>query len=96
MENEVVELSSSDIEWRYTARRVRVGPFDAAVVLPPLLLFAMRIRWWTFFLAIFTIMVLYVIELFFQLPLPVALRSIRSYLAGRRRYAVPWWKMKSL
>lgn len=90
------ETEKSEIEWRYTARRVRVGPFDAAVVLPPLLLFAMHIRYWTLGLAILTIIVLYVVELFFHMPLPVALRSLRSFLAGRRRYSVPWWKTKSL
>jgi hypothetical protein len=44
--------TASNIQWRYTALKVRVGPFDALVVMPPLLLFLMHVRTWTLILAL--------------------------------------------
>jgi hypothetical protein len=84
------------IQWHYTALKVRLGPFDAMVVLPPLLLFAMHIRMWTAMLLCFTIITMWIIELFFHMPLEVALRAFRSFIAGRHRSAVPWWKENKL
>lgn len=86
----------SEIEWRYTAKKVRLGPFDATVVVPPFMLFSMHIAWWTFSLMLCAIVVLWVIELFFHMPLKIAARSLRATLAGSARRAVPWWKANSL
>ena len=82
----------SSIDWRYTAMKVRVGPFDAMVVFPPLIIFAMSISWWTFGFAVLVIVVMYMAEVFMRMPLKIVLRSMRSSLAGDIRMVVPWWK----
>lgn len=86
----------SGIKWRFTAYKVRIGPFDAMVVLPPLLLFCMHIKTWTAILLAIVVVTMWVIELFFHMPLVVALRALRSFVAGKRRSAVPWWRENSL
>jgi hypothetical protein len=86
----------SGIDWRYTANKVRIGPFDAYIVLPPLLLFLLHIQWWTFFLMLGAITLMWTIELFFSVPLSIALRSIRRLAAGNKRPIVPWWKVNRL
>ena len=88
--------NSSGINWRFTAYKVRLGPFDAMVILPPLLLFVMHIRWWTAILLALVLATMYLIELFFDMPLSVALRKCRSFIAGRSRPAIPWWKQRKL
>ena len=86
----------SGIEWRYTAKKVRLGPFDSYVVVPPLVLFAMHIKLWTLLLAIGTVIVMWILELFFRLPLPEAVRVLRSKIAGNHRPSTPWWHMRRL
>jgi hypothetical protein len=86
----------SGIEWRYTAKRVRLGSFDASAVVPPLILFAMKIKMWTFMLLIVTVIVMWILEVFFRLPFGEALRSLRRIVAGNRRNAVPWWEQRKL
>lgn len=88
--------TNSEIQWRYSAMKVRLGPFDAMVVMPPLVLFFMHIRIWTLVLAIVVIFMMWVIELFLQMPKSVVWRSIRSFLAGNKRSIVPWWKETKL
>lgn len=82
----------SGIEWRYTAMKVRVGPFDALIVFPPFLFFAMNIAWWTFSVSVGVIVVMWMVEIFLRMPLVVVWRTLRSNLAGSIRYVVPWWK----
>lgn len=91
-----INNTPSGIEWRYTAKKVRLGPFDSYVVVPPLILFAMHIKFWTFMLAVVAVSVMWVLELFFRLPLPEAIRVVRSSIAGERRAATPWWKIRRL
>lgn len=86
----------SGIEWRYTAKKVRLGPFDANAVVPPLILFAMNIKLWTFILAMVTILALWVLEIFFRMPMGDAVRSLRRIVAGARRSVTPWWQQKHL
>jgi intracellular multiplication protein IcmT len=88
--------SEHSIQWRYSAMKVRIGPFDALVVVPPLLLFLMHIRWWTFSLAIGITVIMWIVELYLHMPLGVVYRSLRSSFAGSRRSVVPWWKQKRL
>jgi hypothetical protein len=90
------DFTPSGIEWRFTANKVRLGPFDAFVVIPPLVLFLMYIKFWTFMLALFVICVMWQIEVFLQMPLGVAARTLRRLTTGRRRSVVPWWKVQSL
>ena len=88
--------TNSGIQWRFTACKVRIGPFDAMIVLPPLLLFAMHIKLWTAILLAVVIITMWTIELFFHMPLGIALRAARSFIAGKKRPAVPWWKEQRL
>lgn len=89
-------MENTGIQWRFTAYKVRIGPFDAMVVLPPLLLFAMHIHVWTAIVLGIVVVGMWVVEIFFHMPLSVAIRSIRAFVAGRRRPAVPWWRERSL
>lgn len=82
----------SGIDWRYTAMKVRVGPFDVVIVFPPLLFFAMNIAWWTFSVAMGVIVAMWLIEIFLRMPLNIVFKSFRSTMAGNIRYVVPWWK----
>lgn len=82
----------SGINWRYTGMKARLGPFDAFLVFPPMLFYAIHIKWWTFFLMLFVIVAMWMIEIFLGMPLNVALRTLRSKLAGDIRPSVPWWK----
>ncbi len=86
----------SGIEWRYTAKKVRLGPFDAMAVVPPMILFFMNIEIWTFVLAIATIIALWILEIFFRMPMSEARRSFRRMIAGERRSVVPWWQNRRL
>lgn len=88
--------NNSGIDWRYTAMKPRLGPFDSYLVFPPLLFFALHLRWWTFFVMIGTIVSLWLIEIFLSMPLGVALRTFRSFIAGSSRPAIPWWKKTKL
>lgn len=88
--------TASEIEWRYTAKKVRLGPFDASIVTPPFLLFSLHIAWWTFAMMVSAIAILWIIEITLHMPLNVALRSARSFVAGSLRSTVPWWKNNSL
>src|SRR5512147_1210349 len=99
--SEVVQAGSTvvimnEADWRYTTRKVRVGPFDAMVVIPFFLMFIGYAKPWTFGLLICVVALLWMIELFLSMPIMVVLRTVRCFVAGRRRSAVPWWKVKSL
>lgn len=83
---------SPGILWKYTAMKARLGPFDAFLVFPPLLLFMMNIAWWTFIIMVVVIVTMWLIEIFLSMPMNVALRAFRSAIAGSKRPAVPWWK----
>ncbi len=91
-----IQGTPSGIDWRYTAMKVRIGPFDAMIVFPPLLLFAAKISWFTFIFATCIILAMWLIEIFLRMPLPIVYRTFRSYMAGPIRQVVPWWKKKNL
>lgn len=86
----------SGIDWHYTAKKPRLGPFDSYLVFPPLMVFALHVRWSTFFVMVTVIVVLWLVEIFLSMPLGVALRMMRSKVAGNMRPAVPWWKKTEL
>lgn len=90
------DIPSTGINWRYTSMKVRIGPFDALIVFPPLMFFAMKIAWWTFTVAAVVIISMWMIEIFLRMPLKIVYRSLRSKLAGSIRYVVPWWKKNKL
>ena len=86
----------SGINWRYTAMKPRIGPFDAYLTIPPFLLFVGHIRWWTFYIMLVMIVSLWMIEIFLDMPIFVALRTLRSRAAGPIRSTTPQWKKNSL
>lgn len=77
--------------WRDSARSVRLFFLDFRACFP-LLLLIFHIRLWTFVLTV-------VVTIFFSLlerygfSLVVFGRWLRSYVAGSRKIAQPWWKI---
>lgn len=81
--------------WRNTGRRVRLGPMDATIVFP--LLFALvHPSWWKFWLLLVVALFMLVSEIKYGISPLVALRALRSFLAGRRSAAVAWWKVNRI
>ncbi len=76
--------------WRDTARTVRFFFFDAKAGVP-FLFFLAHIAWWTLGIAVFSFIVFGTLERF-GFSLVVALRLMRSKLAGPVRHAVAWWE----
>lgn len=79
----------ADTHWRDSARTARFWIFDAQACFP-VLLWLMHIRLWTFITAIVAMM-------FFSMlirrgiTLRVFTRWLRTFLAGNRKIANPWW-----
>lgn len=78
-----------DASWRDSARSVKFFIWDAKAVFP-FVLFLMHMRWWTFILS-FIVMAFFTILNRFGFSLSVFARWMRSTLAGRRKFAIPWW-----
>lgn len=78
--------------WRHSARAVKLGPVSGMIVFP-LLFAAISPSWWKTWTLLGIVAFLAMIELFFKVNIVVALRAVRSALAGKRRAAVPWWKV---
>lgn len=76
--------------WRDTARPVRLWGVDFRAVFP-LLLCLLYISWWTFILAVFASAFFALLERF-GFTVAVFMRWLRSYIAGPRKIAQPWWK----
>lgn len=76
--------------WRDTARTVRLWIVDYRACFP-LLLFLFHIRLWTFAAAILATGFFAALE-HFGFSVAVFMRFMRSYIAGPRKIAQPWWK----
>jgi intracellular multiplication protein IcmT len=76
--------------WRDSARNVRFWIIDSSACFP-LLLFLLHIRLWTFTLAIIATIFLALLERY-GFTLKVFGRLVRSFVAGPRKIAQPWWK----
>ena len=80
---------SPNAHWRDSARPARFFIIDAKAVFP-IFLFLLHIKLWTFILAL-------AITLFFSMlnrfgyTTEVFFRSARSFFAGNRKMAIPWW-----
>lgn len=72
--------------WRDTGRRAKFFFVDAMSAFP-LVLFLLHIRWWTFFLAIASMLVFWLVERkgFF---VPECLRWLRNKISGPRKLGV--------
>jgi intracellular multiplication protein IcmT len=80
----------TDPHWRDSARTPRFFFIDARAAFP-LLLFLLHIRWWSFSLAVITMIFFGALERY-GFSLIVFFRWLRSTLAGPRKVAIPWWK----
>jgi len=76
--------------WRDSARSARFFIVDAKAAFP-LLLFLLHIRWWTFTIAVISIVFFGILE-HYGFTVPVFLRTVRTFLAGPRKIAIPWWR----
>jgi len=81
---------ATEPHWRDSARTPRFFFIDARAAFP-MLLFLLHIRWWSFFLAVFTTLFFGALERY-GFSLTVFGRWVRSTLAGPRKIAIPWWK----
>lgn len=76
--------------WRDSARNVRFFFIDFRACFP-LLLFLLHIRLWTFILALIATIFFATLERY-GFSVIVFLRWLRSFVAGPRKIAKPWWK----
>ncbi len=76
--------------WRDSARSVRLFFLDFRACFP-LLILLLHIRWWTFILAVVATTFFTALERY-GFTLIVFLRWFRSFIAGNRKIAQPWWK----
>ena len=76
--------------WRDSARNVRFFFIDFRACFP-LLLLLFHIRLWTFILAVIATAFFAALERY-GFSVTVFLRWLRSFVAGPRKIAQPWWK----
>lgn len=76
--------------WRDSARNVRFWIIDSRACFP-LLLFLLHIRLWTFVVALVATVFFAMLERYGFTLIKFG-RFFRSYLAGPRKIAQPWWK----
>lgn len=74
--------------WRDTMLAVRLGPFDARVLVTSVFWLA-HMRWWTFAVALAGAVVFSALG-WLGLSLPALVRTLRRLVAGRTRPAVPF------
>lgn len=77
--------------WRDSARPVRFWIIDYRATFP-LLFLLVHIRIWTLVMAVMFIVFFSMIERY-GFTVAVFLRWTRSFIAGPRKIAQPWWKM---
>jgi intracellular multiplication protein IcmT len=85
-----MENFSPSSHWRDSARHARFFLVDARAAFP-LLLFLLHIRIWTFVAAVIAITFFAMIE-HYGFTVTVFFRWLRSFLAGPRKMAQPWWR----
>jgi len=83
-------MPSSEAHWRDSARSARFFFVDAKASFP-MLIFLVHIKLWTFILAT-TVMIFFTVLNHFGFSTEVFLRWLRSFFAGPRKMAIPWWK----
>jgi intracellular multiplication protein IcmT len=76
--------------WRDSARNVRFFIVDFRALFP-MLLFLFHIRLWTFIIAVVATLFFGALE-HYGFTMAVFVRWLRSYIAGPRKIAQPWWK----
>lgn len=79
-----------DTHWRDSARHPKFFLVDARAAFP-IFLFLMHIRYWTAGLALISLLFFGILGRF-GFTVPIFLRWLRSFIAGPRKMAIPWWK----
>ncbi len=82
---------SENAHWRDSARNPRFFIVDARAAFP-FLLFLLHIRLWTFIVAVVAMAFFGLLERY-GFSVIVFLRFLRTFLAGPRKIAIPWWKI---
>ncbi|OGT09065.1 MAG: phosphoesterase [Gammaproteobacteria bacterium GWE2_37_16] len=85
----MIRNPSPSAHWRDSARSARFFIVDAQAAFP-LLLFLMHITLWTFIVAVVTMLFFTVLNRF-GFSVIVFGRLVRSFMAGKRKSAYPWW-----
>ncbi len=85
-----MQQPTDNAHWRDSAREARFLFIDATAAIP-LLIFLVHIRTWTFVVASLIIAFLTILKRF-GFTVVVFMRIFRSFLAGSRKMAIPWWK----
>lgn len=75
--------------WRDSARPVKLFFMDANAAFP-VLLWLVHIRWWTFYIMLVAVAFFSILSRFGFTPI-VFKRWLRSFMAGPRKIAKPWW-----
>ena len=83
------QLPTPAAHWRDSARPAKFFVFDAKAAFP-LLLFLLHIELWTFIVAVVAMFFFTVLNMFGYSTI-VFLRYTRSFFAGKRKIAIPWW-----
>jgi intracellular multiplication protein IcmT len=78
--------------WRNTMLPVRVYVVDARVLIPVMVVLV-HIRVWTLYVALGGIAVFTALE-WLGLTFPAAVRTVRRWIVGSRRAAIPAWKKR--
>jgi intracellular multiplication protein IcmT len=76
--------------WRDSARAPRFFMMDARAAFP-LLFFLLHIQWWSLIVALVATVFFAVLGRY-GFTLSVFGRWLRTSLAGKRKYASPWWR----
>ncbi|MGX9960638.1 IcmT/TraK family protein [Xanthomonas euvesicatoria] len=76
-------------EWRDTAQTTRLWLFDALSGIPLILMLA-HIRWYTVLIAFLAFVIFGILEKF-GYSVPVAIRRLRTKLAGPVKQGHAWW-----
>lgn len=79
----------SNAHWRDSARSIRFFIWDGKAAFP-MLIFILYMRLWTLIVAVATMMFFSILNRYGFTPM-VFLRWLRSFIAGRRKMAIPPW-----
>lgn len=80
---------NADAHWRDSARPVKFFMWDGRAAFP-VVIFLMHISWWTFGITVFLIMFFSILNRYGLTPIVFA-RAFRTFVAGKRKLAIPWW-----
>ena len=82
-------IASPNAHWRDSSRQVKFFFIDSKAAFP-FVVFLLHMRMWTFILAVLMMLFFGVLARFGFTP-PVFARWLRLLIAGKRKFARPWW-----